>query len=169
MQFYCQNTIRPKKDTKLCLRVGITSFFNFYTELAESSFLCRFRVESINVFILPRFDLCHAYIFFINKQFRTCANVSRMSSLSGRMNIARVNIDTLLDAGRWFSPGIPVSSTYKSGIKHHKTNQPIIMSFIIIHDSSKVIKLANSVIHMLPIRQSHSLRGHGHFDFRIPG
>ena len=21
MQFYCQNTIRPKKDTKLCLRV----------------------------------------------------------------------------------------------------------------------------------------------------
>jgi hypothetical protein len=76
-----------------------------------------------------------------------------------------------LETGRWFSPGIPVSSTYTSGIKHHKTNQPIIMSFIIIHDSSKVIKLANSVIHiqMLPIRQSHSLRDHGHFDFRIPG
>ena len=68
-----------------------------------------------------------------------------------------------LETGRWFSPGIPVSSTYKSGIKHHKTNQPIILSFIIIHDSRKVIKLANSVIHiqMLPIRQSHSLRDHG--------
>ena len=32
-------------------------FFNFYTKLAKSSFLCRFRVESINVFVLPRFDL----------------------------------------------------------------------------------------------------------------
>jgi hypothetical protein len=59
--------------------------------------------------------------------FAHAQTLSRMSSLSGRMNIARVNIDTLLDAGRWFSPGIPVSSTYKSGIKHHKTNQPIIM------------------------------------------
>jgi hypothetical protein len=24
-------------------------FFNFYTKLAESSFLCRFRIESVNV------------------------------------------------------------------------------------------------------------------------
>jgi hypothetical protein len=32
-------------------------FFNFYTKLAESSFLCRFRVESVNVFVLPWFDL----------------------------------------------------------------------------------------------------------------
>ena len=31
-------------------------FFNFYTKLAKSSFLCRFRVKSINVFVLPRFD-----------------------------------------------------------------------------------------------------------------
>ena len=46
------------------------------TKLAESSFLCRFRIESVNVFVLPRFDLCHvaATAFFINKQFRTCAN-----------------------------------------------------------------------------------------------
>jgi hypothetical protein len=34
-------------------------FFYFYTKLAESSFLCSFRIESINVFVLPRFDLCH--------------------------------------------------------------------------------------------------------------
>jgi hypothetical protein len=74
MQLYYQNTIRPKKDTKLCLRVDITSFFNFYTKLAESSFLCRFRVESFNIFVLPQFDLCHVHSFLINKQFRTCVN-----------------------------------------------------------------------------------------------
>jgi hypothetical protein len=51
-------------------------FFNFYTKLAEFSFLCRFRIEPINVFILPRFDLCHVHISFINKQFRTCASAS---------------------------------------------------------------------------------------------
>ena len=72
MHFYCQNNIRPKKDTK---QVGITSFFfHFYTKLAESSFLCHFRIESVNVFVHPRFDLCHVHISFINKQFRTCAN-----------------------------------------------------------------------------------------------
>ena len=49
-------------------------FFNFYTKLAESSFLCRFRIESVNVFILPRFDLCHVHISFIKKQFRTCTS-----------------------------------------------------------------------------------------------
>jgi hypothetical protein len=54
--------------------VDITSFFNFNTKLAESSLLCRFLVESVNVFVLPRFDLCHVHIFFTNKQFRTCAN-----------------------------------------------------------------------------------------------
>jgi hypothetical protein len=70
MQFYCQNTIRPKKDTKLCLRVGITSFFNFYTELAESSFLCRFRVESINVFMTVELHRSFLYIFFSGENAR---------------------------------------------------------------------------------------------------
>ena len=37
------------------------------TRLAESSFLCRFRVESVNVFVC-------AMCFFFSKQFRTCAN-----------------------------------------------------------------------------------------------
>ena len=41
---------------------------------AESSFLCRFRVESVNVFVVPRFNFCTSDIFFINKQFRTCGN-----------------------------------------------------------------------------------------------
>ena len=36
--------------------------------------MCRFRIESVNVFILPRFDLCHVHISFISKQFRTCAS-----------------------------------------------------------------------------------------------
>ena len=45
-------------------------FFYFYTQLAESSFLCRFRVESVNVFVLPWFDLSN----FLHQQFRTCAN-----------------------------------------------------------------------------------------------
>ena len=98
MQFYCQNTIRPKKDTKLCLRVEKwsrsvckTSFLNFYTKLAESSFLCRFRIESVNVFVLPRFDLCHVLSSSTNN-FTHAQTISRMSSLSGHMNIARVNI-----------------------------------------------------------------------------
>jgi len=73
-------------------------FFNFYTKLAKSSFLCRFRVESVDFFVLPRFDLstCSS----INKQFNKFAHaqtLSRMSSPSDRMNIARVNIEILLD------------------------------------------------------------------------
>ena len=96
MQFYCQNTIRSKKDTKLCLHVekwSITSFFNFYIKLAESSFLCHFRVESVNVFVLPRFDFCTSDIFFIKNNFAQAQTLSRMSSRSGRMNIGWVNID----------------------------------------------------------------------------
>jgi hypothetical protein len=71
--------------------VGIISFFNFCTKLAESSFLCRFRIESVNVFVLPRFDLCHVLSSSTNN-FVHAQTLSWMSSLSGRMNIARVNI-----------------------------------------------------------------------------
>ena len=66
-------------------------FFYFYTKLAESSFLCRFRIESVNVFVLPRFDLCHVLSSSTNN-FAHAQTLSRMSSLSGRMNSARVNI-----------------------------------------------------------------------------
>ena len=101
MQFYCQNTIRPKKDTKLCLRVekwsrsGITSFFNFYTKLVESSFLCRFRVESVNVLVWFFHDSVCAMCTFSSStnKFIHAQTLFRMSSLSGRMNIARVNIE----------------------------------------------------------------------------
>jgi hypothetical protein len=99
MQFYCQNMIRSKKDTKLCftayvLKNGVgqyNMFFNFYTMLAESPFLCCFRIESVNVFVLTRFDLYHVLSSSTNN-FAHAQTLSRMSSLSGRMNIARVNI-----------------------------------------------------------------------------
>ena len=97
MQFYCQNTIRPKKDTKLCLRVEKWSrsvshlFFNFYTKLAESSFLCRFHVESVNVFVC-------AMCFSSTNNFTHAQTLYRMSSLCRSyecMNIVRVNIGVL--------------------------------------------------------------------------
>ena len=48
-------------------------FFKFLHKLAESSFLCRFRIESVNVLFNStiRFVPC---AFFVNKQIRTCAN-----------------------------------------------------------------------------------------------
>jgi hypothetical protein len=66
-------------------------FFNFYAKLADSSFLCRFRLESVNVFVLPQFDLCYVLSSSTNN-FAHPQTLSRMSSLSGPMNIARVNI-----------------------------------------------------------------------------
>ena len=69
------------------MEVGITTFFKFL--LAKSSFLCRFRVESVNIFVLLRFELstCSS----INKQF------TKFAHASGRMNIACVNNEILLD------------------------------------------------------------------------
>jgi hypothetical protein len=43
------------------------------------------------VFVLPRFDLCHVLSPSTNN-FAHAQTLSRMSSLSGRINIARVNI-----------------------------------------------------------------------------
>jgi hypothetical protein len=60
--------------------------------------MCRFRVESVNVFVLPQFDF--EQYSSINKQLNKFAHAQtlfRMSSTSGRMNIARVNIEILLD------------------------------------------------------------------------
>ena len=66
-------------------------FLYSYTKLAESSFLCRFLIESVNVFVLPRCDLCHVLSSSTNNVAHA-QTLSRMSSLSGRMNIARLNI-----------------------------------------------------------------------------
>jgi hypothetical protein len=74
------------------MEIGITSFFNFYTKLAESSFLCRFRIESVNVLFNStiRFVPC---AFFINKQFRTCANAFPNEFTVRSYEYARVNIE----------------------------------------------------------------------------
>jgi hypothetical protein len=50
-----------------------------------------YRIESVNVFVLPRFDLCHVLSSSTNN-FADALTFSRMSSLSGRMTIARVYI-----------------------------------------------------------------------------
>ena len=63
----------------------------FTQSFLNPPFLCRFRIESVNVFVLPRFDLCHVLSSSTNN-FAHAQTFSRMSSLSGRMNIARVNI-----------------------------------------------------------------------------
>ena len=71
--------IWPEKKPKIMLTcwkmeyIGIASFFNFYTKLAESSFLCRFRIESVNVLFNSTIQFVPC-AFFVNKQFRTCAN-----------------------------------------------------------------------------------------------
>ena len=86
MQFYCQNTIRPKKDTKLCLRVekwsrSVLHLFLIFTQsLLNPPFCCRFRIESVNVFVVPRFDLCHVLSSSTNN-FAHAQTLSRMSSL----------------------------------------------------------------------------------------
>ena len=63
-------------------------FFNFYTKLAESSFLCRFRIESSMFWFVP----C---AFFSTNNFAHVQTLYRMRSLCRSyecMNIVRVNI-----------------------------------------------------------------------------
>jgi hypothetical protein len=50
-------------------RVGRYNYF--YTKLAKSSFLCRFRVDSVNVFVLARFDLSTLWTHS-GKRLRMC-------------------------------------------------------------------------------------------------
>ena len=75
--------------------VGITSFFNFYTKLAESSFLYRFRIESVNVLFNStiRFSVPCASSSTIN--FAHAQTFSRMKSLSGRMNMRWSTLNSL--------------------------------------------------------------------------
>jgi hypothetical protein len=55
--------IRPKKILNYAYvlknEVGrYNIYFNFYTKLAECSFLCRFRIESVNVFVHFQDSIC---------------------------------------------------------------------------------------------------------------
>ena len=89
MQFYCQNTIQPKTDTKLCLRVEKWSLFLIFTQSLLNPLLCRFRVGSVNIYIYNMW-------FFSANNFAHAQTLYRMSSLCRSyecMNIVRVNIE----------------------------------------------------------------------------
>ena len=93
MQFYCQNTIRPKQDTKLCLRVEkwSRSIYHIFLFLHKACWILIF--VSFSCRIRQCFGLCHV-LFFFNKQFRTCMHkhFTEWGHCVGRMNVVRVNI-----------------------------------------------------------------------------
>ena len=78
MQFYCQNTIQPKKDTKrvYVLKNGVGRCNIFFLFLHKACWILLFVSFSYRI----RQCVCSSTIrivpcaFFINKQFRTCAN-----------------------------------------------------------------------------------------------
>ena len=78
MQF-CQNTIQPKKETKLCLRVekwsrSVEHLFLIFTQSLLNPPLCRFHVWSVNIFI---YNMC----FFSANNFADAQTLYRMRSL----------------------------------------------------------------------------------------
>ena len=97
MQFYCQNTIRPKKilNYAYVLKNGVVrieSFFNFYTKLAANPPFCVVFVQNPSLFL---FVPC---TFSSTNKFAHAQTLSRISSLSGRIICLismRVNIGVL--------------------------------------------------------------------------
>ena len=75
----------------------MTSFFFFFLHKAESSFLCRFRIESVNILFNStiRFSVSCASSSTIN--FVHAQTLSRMNSLSGRMNMRGSTFNSLRD------------------------------------------------------------------------
>jgi hypothetical protein len=72
-------------------KLGIWNFISIrWTKNKAKSFHC-LDITFVNVFVLPRFDLCHV-LFSSTNNFAHAQALSRMSSLSGHMNITRVNI-----------------------------------------------------------------------------
>ena len=61
----------------------------------ESSFLCRFRVESVDVLFFHDSIFARPTFSSSTNNFEHAKTLSRMSSLSGRMNIGQVNIEFL--------------------------------------------------------------------------
>ena len=98
MQFYCQSTIRPKKDTKLCLRVekwsrSVQHLFLIFTQsLLNPPFWVVF-VYNPSMCLFFHDSICAmCRVSSSTNNFAHAQTLSRMSSLSGCMNIARVNI-----------------------------------------------------------------------------
>jgi hypothetical protein len=72
-------------------------FFYLYTKLAESSFLCRFRVESVNVLVC-------AMSFFFNKQFRTWKKSILTACMPLRVHLRlRLRLTTFSETVAWYS------------------------------------------------------------------
>ena len=91
MQFYCQNTIRPKKDTKLCLRVQkwYNIFFFIFTQSLLNPLFCVVFVQNPSIFL---FVPC---AFSSTNNFAHAQTLYRMSSLCRSyecVNIVWVNI-----------------------------------------------------------------------------
>ena len=79
MQFYCQITIRPKKDTKLCLRVekwskSVQHLFLIFTQSLLNPPFCVVFVQNPSMFLYNSTIQFVPCAFFINKQFHTCTN-----------------------------------------------------------------------------------------------
>ena len=73
-------------------QVGITSFFYFLHKACWILLFVSFSYRIRQCFcLIPRFDWCHV-LSSSTKNFAHAQMLSRMSSLSGRMTIARVNI-----------------------------------------------------------------------------
>ena len=99
MQFYCQNTIRPKKDTKVCLRVEkwsrwVQHLFLVFTQSLLNPPFCVVFVQNPSMFLFFHDSICAMCTFSSSTNYFAHVQIlSRMSSLSGHMNIARVNIE----------------------------------------------------------------------------
>ena len=98
MQFYCQNTIRPKKkilNYAYVLKNGVDRYSIFFLILTQSwillfvSFSHRIRQCFIQFHDSIQCTMC----FFVNNQFRTCANAFQNEFTVRSYEYARVNIE----------------------------------------------------------------------------
>jgi hypothetical protein len=77
-----------------CMNDGISQFIKLQSlqyrqsiAVAESSFLCRFLIESVNAFVLPRFDLCHV----LSSSTNNFAHAQTLSRIDNNLNIRNHN------------------------------------------------------------------------------
>ena len=86
MQFYCQNTIRPKQDTKLCLRVEkwSRSIYHIFLFLHKACWILLF--VSFSCRIRQCFGLCHV-LLFQQTISHMCKRFTERGHCVGRMNV----------------------------------------------------------------------------------
>ena len=99
MQLYCQNVNRPKKDTNLCLRIekwsrSVQHLFLIVTQCLLNTPFCVVFVYNPLMFLFFHDSIyLHLILSSSTNNFAHVQTLSRTSSLSGHMNIARVNIE----------------------------------------------------------------------------